>query len=411
MTPPPPRSRTGLLVLAAASFVTILTEALPAGVLPALSADLAIGESRAGLFVTGYALAAAVTAIPLTALTLRVPRRALLVALLVAFAATNLVTAVSGSFPLSLAARVLSGVAAGVLWALVPGYAARLDPQRSGRAIATALAGMTIGLSLGIPAGTALADLVGWRVTFGLLSGMAAVLAVVGLRVLPPVAAPPPTRGAGMAAVLRTPGVAAVNGASVAVVLGFYVLYTYIAPFVAGRGVAAGTVLFVFGLGSLAGVWAAGATADRAPRLTTLTVLGLCALCLAGFGVVASSAPALLGCAALWGLTHGAVPVLMQTAGVRAAPHAADTANSIWVTGWNIGMAGGSLLGGAVLDTAGVAATPWVAAGLATVGVVVVALARRTGFPPARSVRAGQERLVEQQHRERAEPTGSDTGL
>ncbi|MEU1231930.1 MFS transporter [Streptomyces sp. NPDC005828] len=384
--PHPPWPLGGLLTLSGAAFVTILTEALPAGVLPSMSAGLGVTEARAGLLVTVYALAAAVTAIPMTAWTLRLPRRTLLLSLLLGFAATNAVTAVSTGFALTLGARILSGVFAGMLWAMIPAYAARLAPHRGGKAIATALAGMTVGLSLGIPAGTALGGLIGWRGVFAVLTGLALALTATARWRLPALAwqkAGEVREGRGLRATIRTPGIAAINAASIAMVLGFYVLYTYIAPFVerADLAVSTGTVLFVFGLGSTAGVWIAGATADRWLRRSTLALLALSALCLVTLGLFAGSTAVVLVAAILWGVTHGGIPALMQTAGVRAAPHDPDTANSLWVTGWNVAMAGGSLLGGAVLADAGTSALPWTAAALLAVSVLTAGAARRHGFP------------------------------
>ncbi|MEU7515812.1 MFS transporter [Streptomyces sp. NPDC042898] len=383
---PPPWPLGRLLVLSGAAFVTILTEALPAGVLPAMSAGLGVTEARAGLLVTVYALAAAVTAIPMTAWTLRLPRHTLLVTLLLGFSATNAVTAVSTGFTLTLGARILSGVFAGMLWAMVPAYAARLAPHRGGKAIATALAGMTVGLSLGIPAGTALGELIGWRGVFAVLTGVALVLAAAARWRLPSFGGERTgggREGRGLLATIRTPGIATINAASVTMVLGFYVLYTYIAPFVdrADLAVSTGTVLFVFGLGSTAGVWIAGATADRWLRGSTLALLASATVCLAVLGLFGENTAAVLVAAALWGVTHGGIPALLQTAGVRAAPQDPDTANSLWVTGWNIAMAGGSLLGGAVLTGAGTTALPWTAAALLATATLTATLARRHGFP------------------------------
>ncbi|MEE1807987.1 MFS transporter [Streptomyces sp. BE133] len=348
-----------------------------------MSGDLGVSEARAGLLITVYALAAALTAIPMTAWTLILPRRTLLLALLLGFAATNMVTAISTGFALTLAARVVSGLFAGLLWAMVPAYAARLAPQRSGKAIATALAGMTVGLSLGIPAGTALGGLIGWRATFGLLTVLAVALAATALWHLPQLSGETTSRGAGLMRTLRTPGIPAINIASLLMVLGFYVLYTYIAPFVerAGLGVGTGTVLFLFGLGSMGGVWIAGATADRRLRAATIGLLALAAVCLVAFGAAGHSTVAVVLGAVFWGVTHGGIPTLTQTAGVKAAPLDPDTANSLWVTGWNIGMAGGSLLGGAVLDGAGTGALPWTASALLAASVLTAVLARRDGFP------------------------------
>ncbi|WP_385624076.1 hypothetical protein PXH67_37805 [Streptomyces sp. P8-A8] len=101
------------------------------------------------------------------------------------------------------------------------------------------------------------------------------------------------------------------------------------------------------------------------------------------FGLFGHRTAAVLLGAFLWGGTHGGIPTLMQTAGVRAAPQDPDTANSLWVTGWNIGMAGGSLLGRAALTRTGTGALPWTAAALLAAAVLTAALARRNGFPPA----------------------------
>lgn len=108
------------------------------------------------------------------------------------------------------------------------------------------------------------------------------------------------------------------------------------------------------------------------------------AACWTAWAATVLPAPACVG-AVFWGVTHGGIPTLMQTAGVKAAPLDPDTANSLWGTGWNVGMAGGSLLGGAVLDGAGTRALPWTAATLLLASALTAAFARRDGFPaPAR---------------------------
>lgn len=123
--------RTALLALTTAAFVTVLTEALPAGVLPGMSAGLGVGESAAGQAVTVYALGTALTAIPLAAATARWPRKRLLLAGVAGFAVANTVTALSAAYPLTMVARFVAGVAAGVVWALLAGYARRLAPRKA----------------------------------------------------------------------------------------------------------------------------------------------------------------------------------------------------------------------------------------------------------------------------------------
>lgn len=123
----------------------------------------------------------------------------------------------------------------------------------------------------------ALGGLIGWRATFRLLTVLAVALAGAALWRLPQLSGEAASRGTGLMRTLRTPGIPAINIASLLMVLGFYVLYTYIAPFVeqAGLGVDTGTVLFLFGLGSMGAVWIAGATADRRLRVATIGLLAL----------------------------------------------------------------------------------------------------------------------------------------
>ena len=157
----------GLLALSAAAFTAVLTELLPAGLLPRMAPDLGVSEARVGFLVTGYAVASFLAAIPLTAALRGLPRRPVLIGALLGFAAANAVTALSSSYGLTFAARLVAGAMGGTLWAMLVGYAARMVPaERRGRAIAIVLAGITLALSLGLPAGTALADALGWRAAF-----------------------------------------------------------------------------------------------------------------------------------------------------------------------------------------------------------------------------------------------------
>ncbi|WP_181777347.1 MFS transporter, partial [Amycolatopsis pittospori] len=139
-----------LLALTTTVFLGCLTEVLPAGLLLGMSADLGVSPSATGQLVTVYAITTALTAIPLTTMTLRVPRKRLLLALIAGFLLTNLVIAMSSWFPLILATRIVSGALTGVMWSLVAGYAMRLAPPGlTGRALAVAMAGTPLGFALG----------------------------------------------------------------------------------------------------------------------------------------------------------------------------------------------------------------------------------------------------------------------
>src|SRR5436189_277410 len=183
----------GLLALATAAFTDVVTDLLPAGLLPQMSTDLHVPEARIGLLVSAFAIASALAAIPVTALLRGLPRRPVLIGVLAGFALLNAVTAVSGWYPLTFAARLLAGVMGGALWSMLAGYAARMVPAaQRGRAIAVVLAGITVALCAGVPAGTALAAVLGWRAVFGLLAALALLLAAWTGRGVPAVGGEPP---------------------------------------------------------------------------------------------------------------------------------------------------------------------------------------------------------------------------
>ncbi|MEU4998619.1 MFS transporter [Streptomyces sp. NPDC021622] len=377
-----------LLALATAVFITSLTETLPAGLLPAMSADLGVGESAMGQTVTIYAIGTALTAIPLTAATAGWRRKRLLLTAMTGFALANTVTAVSGNYPLTMVARFVAGVAAGLAWALLAGYARRLAPvQLQGKAIAIAMAGIPLALSLGVPAGTFLGKALGWRVAFLLMT----VLTVVLLAWIT-VSVPdhPGQRREGRTPVLSTlriPGVTPVLTVTLVFVLAHTILYTYIATFLDHLGMGGSTdlVLLVFGAASLLSIWIVGAHIHR--RLRTLTIASalLVAVAAALLAVLAESPALVYVAVTLWGLGWGGAPTLLQTAVGDAGGDSADAAQAMLVTLWNAAMAGGGVVGGILLGQFGPESFPWSVLALLVPVLVVVAAARRHGFPARRA--------------------------
>lgn len=374
-----------LLALAMGAFITILTEALPAGLLPQMAQGLGVSPSMAGQTVTVYAVGSLATAIPLTAWTQGMRRRGLLLAALAGFAIANAVTTFSPWYALTMVARFLAGVSAGLLWALLAGYAARMvAPHLRGRAIAVAMVGTPLALSLGVPAGAFLGNLMGWRACFGIMS-VAALLLIVWVRVRVP-DYPGQSRGAraSLGQVLRMPGVRPVLFVVLAYVLAHNILYTYIAPFLDAAGMPEQTdrVLLVFGLASLVSIWIAGTWIDRHLRALTLASTLLFAAATLALGLAGRDAALVYVSVAAWGLAFGGVATLLQTAlAIHAGAHA-DVAQSMLVTSWNTAIAGGGLVGGLVLDYLGVAAfAPVLLALLAAALIAIVG-----GWPRDRQV-------------------------
>ncbi|WP_083419227.1 MFS transporter [Pseudofrankia sp. BMG5.36] len=354
----------GLLTLTTAAFTAVLTEQLPTGLLLRMSADLDVSRASVGFLVSGYAVASCLAAVPLTALLRRYHRRPVLVGVLIVLGLCNAVAALSDSYPLTFAVRLLAGAAGGVGWSMFAGYAARMVPvERQGRAIAIALAGITVAFAAGVPAGTALAAAVGWRAGFATLAALALILAAWVIQRLPDFPGEPGTARLPVRRVIVRPGLRSVFAMTLFLLLGHQAMYTYTAPFVErSRFGNAGLVLFVFGGTTVVGVWVAGLVVDRHPRTTLRAALGLVAVAMLALGLFGRVPPVLLVSFVAWGAAYGAIPTLLQAAVVGACgPDQADVATSIQTTVFNLGIAGGSLAGGVALERAGVGSLPWLA--------------------------------------------------
>ncbi|WP_246690971.1 MFS transporter [Neorhizobium alkalisoli] len=369
-----------------AGFITILTEALPAGLLPQIGAGLAISDALVGQMVAIYAAGSLIAAIPLTAATQGIRRRPLLLAAVMGFTIANTVTAISPSYLVTMIARFFAGVSAGLLWALLAGYAARMVPEAlKGRAIAVAMAGTPIALSVGIPAGTFLGALIGWRACFGLISGLTLLLIVWVMAKVPDFEGQPAGHRHRLGQVFALPGVRPVLFVTFAYILAHNILYTYIAPFLAAAGMAARTdlALLVFGLAALAGIWVVGGLIHRRLRalsLASIALFGLSALALALWG---RNPTVIYSAIAIWGLAFGGTATLFQTALLNATGDAADVAQSMLVTAWNLAIAGGGIVGGLVLQQTGVGGFAPTLLILLVPAFITTLCARRHAFPPA----------------------------
>ncbi|AZC51747.1 MFS transporter [Pseudomonas chlororaphis] len=377
----------GLLALATAGFITILTEAMPAGLLPQMSQDLAVSPALVGQLVTLYAVGSLLAAIPLVILTQGWRRRPLLMIAIGGFAVVNSVTALSSNYSLILVARFFAGIFAGLLWALLAGYASRMvAPHLQGRAIAVAMLGAPLALSLGVPAGTLLGALVGWRASFALMTVLTLVLLGWVRWQVPDFPGLRSDKRLSLKSVLALPGVKPVLFVTFAYVLGHNILYTYIAPLLEPAGITGqiDRVLLVFGLTAVLSIWIVGLLIDRWLRrlvLVSCTLFGLCALLLA----FRPDAPAAVYASmVLWGLSYGGLGTLLQTALAKTSGSSADAAQSMLVTAWNLAIAGGGLVGGVLLEGPGVLSFPWVIIGLLLVCLLVAVNARHHGFPAAR---------------------------
>ncbi|MER6947116.1 MFS transporter [Nonomuraea sp. NPDC000554] len=346
--------------VAVGTFSVVTSEMLPVGLLTSIGSGLGVSDGTAGLTMTAPGLVAAVAA-PVLAVTARgVDRRTLLGALMLLLAAANLLTALAPDYWVMLAARLLVGVSIGGFWAFAAGLGVRLAPERSvGRATALISGGISVASVLGVPAGTFLAQLAGWRAAF-------AAVAVLALGVFAAIALTVPPLPAGPAVRLRDLGpVRVVMAVTALLVTGHFAAYTYVRPFleqVSGAGAGLVTAaLLLYGVAGVLGNFAAGARAARAPRRTLVTLAALIALATAALPLIGQPLPVL----ALWGVAYGGVSVSLQLWVIKAG--GGDAAMAVFTSVFNAAISLGALLGGRIVDGISIPAVMWAGAALACV--------------------------------------------
>lgn len=372
-----------LLALAMAGFICILTESLPAGLLPQIAQDLEIGEGLAGQLVTLYAVGSLLAAIPLTTATRGWRRRPLLLSCIFGFLIFNTITAVSSVYGLTLAARFMAGVSAGVLWGMTAGYARRMvSDLLKGKAMAVAMVGTPLALALGVPLGTFLGNYVGWRLIFGTVSLLTVVLVLWVLWKVPDYEGEPARHQLALHRIFVIPGVRPILFVVLTWVLAHNILYTYISPYLGETMLSerVDLVLMIFGVTSVIGIWIIGMLIDRYMRLLILVSLLLFALASLAMGIFIHQPMMIILGVVAWGLTFGGAATLLQTAIAQAGGQSADVAQSMLVTAWNLGIGGGGIVGAILLEQTGARFLPISLILLIVMALLVAWFASKHGF-------------------------------
>lgn len=380
-----PLPLSALLAMAMTGFIGIMTETLPAGLLPQIAAGLNVSQAMAGQLITLYAAGSLMAVIPLAAMTRGWNRRTALLTAILGFLVFNTLTTFSTNYLVTLFARWMAGAAAGLAWGLLAGYARRMVPvHQQGRALSVAMLGAPVALSVGVPLGTWMGTLLGWRMAFGVMSAVTLLLVVWVMRKVPDYPGQAAGQRQSLRHVIMMPGVRSILAVILLWMLTHNLLYTYIVPFLTLSGLAerADQILLVFGIGALAGIAFTGLQVDKRLRKTLLASLALFALISLGLALDGHSPLMVTLCVAIWGLTFGGAATLLQTAIADATGEQGDMAQSLVVVSWNLAIAGGGLSGGILLNTAGVSIFPWTMLVLLLAALIIAWCAKRHGFKP-----------------------------
>ncbi|MCH6230599.1 MFS transporter [Microbacterium sp. CFH 31415] len=372
----------GLIALAIGAFGIGLTEFVIMGLLPEVAADFGVTEAAAGWLISGYALSVVVGALVLTAATTQLPRKPVLLGLIVLFIVGNVLTAIAEDYGVAMIGRIIAALCHGAFFGIGSVVAASLVPaEKKAGAIAIMFTGLTAANVLGVPFGTFLGQQMGWRSTFWAIS-VIGVLAFIGIAALVPTLHSPEERISirGELRAFRSGQVWLSLLVTVLAYGGMFGAFTYIAytlTEVSGfDSSAVPWLLVLFGAGLIVGNWLGGKLADRSIDGTLVFFIAALVVVLALFGISAQSpAATIVALFLMGGFGFGTVPGL-QSRIMNYAGQAPTLASGANIGAFNVGNALGAWAGGVGIAAGlGYTSPIWIGATITASALVVMVIA------------------------------------
>ena len=370
------------ILMASVTFMAILSELVPSGILPELMTGLGISEAQAGTLVGFYAIASAIFAIPLISATVEFSRKKLLICLLIGFALSNVLVGFAPSYSLAIVGRVIGGICAGVLWPMIAAYGMKLvDDEHKGLAVAVIMSGTTFGMSLGLPLVTLVGTNVAWRIEFLVIAILIILIALGSHFMLPEVSGEKRVRANSPLTLIKNKGVLIIILLTFISVLTNYGVYTYITNLVDSINYSGGIgfAQVLFGIGSILSVLIAGKIIDKHIKILCLLMLASSLLAFIFFGSLSSISFMVHLGFILWGIGFGALVTLYQTAVARQVPsNASAVATSLQSASFNFSIMIASSLGGAILASGNINNLLFLMAAILGIGLLVAILSKKT---------------------------------
>lgn len=369
-------------------FSIVTTEILPIGLLTSIGSSFTVSDGMAGLMMTMPGFLAAVSAPLVTVATGRIDRRLMLGAFILLLALANFLAAAASSYWLVLVSRVLVGITIGGFWSIGAGLAGRLVPPESvGRATAVIFSAVPLGSVLGVPMGTFIGDVAGWRTAFLVMGLLTLTVFVLLVLVVPPLPAEEPTRLRVLTGMLRSTSTRFALVITFLVVLAHFGAYTYVTPFLervthAGAGLIT-VFLLVYGAAGIAGNFLGGCVVARRPRATFAAAAAMIAGATLLLPVLGGSRLGAVVLLILWGVAYGAVPVCSQTWFAKACPDSPEASSVLFTASFQATISMGALAGGVVVDRSSPSMVMALAGAAAVLAVVAIGVhhAHRLTWP------------------------------
>ncbi len=369
-----------MILMSSVTFVGILSELMPSGVLPLMMADLNISEVQTGNLVGYYAIASAIFSIPLISMTMQFNRKVLLLILLAGFAVSNIIAGLVYDYTIIIILRVIGGICAGVMWPMIAAYGMRLvDEKHHGKAIAVIMAGTTLGISVGMPIMTSIGNDYGWRTEFIGLGGFIILIALISFFALPSTPGEKLSKSSSPFEILKIPAVLLILLLTLLGVIAHYGVYVYITSLVDEIQLAGGveSALLFFGIGSLISVLLAIKYTDKHLRLLTIIMFALLIISMAVFLLFGGTTGMGHFAFFLWGLSFGPLVTLLQAAVSRQVETAKDVATSVQSSIFNLSIMIASSAAGLLLGIYSPISLIYFAIALAIPGLIISFIAKK----------------------------------
>lgn len=382
-----------LLALTISAFAIGTTEFVIVGLVPTIADQLSISLPSAGLLVSIYALGVAIGAPVLTALTGKLPRKQLLLGLMVLFTLGNLLAWQAPGYATLVLARLMTGLAHGVFFSIGSTIATSLVPkEKAASAIAIMFGGLTVALVTGVPLGTFIGQHFGWRETFLAVSVLGVIALIASAILVPnniPSRAPASLRE--QVKVLTHPRLLMIYAVTALGYGGVFTAFTFLAPMMQNLAgftpSAVSWILLGYGVSvAIGNIWG-GKLADKHGAVPALKfIFAALMVLLLIFQFTASMQYAALATVLVMGIfAFGNVPGLQVYVVQKAeeyTPSAVDVASGLNIAAFNIGIALGSIIGGQTVEHYGLAQTPWIGAVIVLVALLLIGLSGRLDKTP-----------------------------
>lgn len=371
-----------LILMSSITLMAILCELVPTGFLPQIANNFEISISKSGILVGIYALASAIFGIPLISYTVSWDRKKLLTILLCGFAIANIIVGVSPSFELMILGRMLGGMCAGTLWPMITAYGMKLiDEKDEGKAVTIVMAGITIGMSVGLPIMTWIGTYLGYRAIFLILGILLAIIAILCNRLLPHVSGEKKSKSNSPLTMIKNRGVLLVIILTFLGVGANYGVYTFITNLINDVKYPSVALAQLFiGIGSIISIIFTMKYIDKHLNVLILSLFFLTALTFILF-LITKNLILLHIVFFIWGLEFGSLSSIFQTATAHQVTEGTAVANALQSSGFNFSIMIGSTGAGFLLDSIGVSAILFSAFIISILGFAIVILNQKNFKP------------------------------